>query len=98
MADPQLSADQGLAAWLEPAGDMGRSYPAFLEQHRGGPQRRADLGTVAAAEIRAHLTARRSGDRPLGARSIGQTLAAIRTFHAFLDRRCGVPAAQLALV
>ncbi len=112
MADPQLSADEALAAWLEHLaherrlapntleayGRIGRLYLAFLEQHRGGPQRLADLGTVTAAEVRAHLAERRSGDHPLAARSISQTLSAIRAFHGFLDRRCGTPAPQLALV
>jgi len=112
MAHPQLTADEALAAWLEHLaherrlsprtleayGHIGRLYLAFLQRHRGEPQRLADLGTVTPAELRAHLAERRSGDRPLNARSIGQTLSAIRTFHAFLDRRCGVPAPQLALV
>jgi len=112
MAHPQLTADEALAAWLEHLaherrlsprtleayGHIGRLYLAFLQRHRGEPQRLADLGTVTPAELRAHLAERRSGDRPLNARSIGQTLSAIRTFHAFLDRRCGVAAPQLALV
>ncbi|HEY0600575.1 tyrosine recombinase XerC [Brevundimonas sp.] len=112
MADPQLSADQGLAVWLEHLaherrlsprtleayGHIGRQYLAFLQRHRGETQRLADLGTVTPAELRAHLAGRRSGDKPLSARSTSQTLSAIRTFHAFLDRRCGVPAPQLALV
>ena len=37
-------------------------------------------------------------DHPLAARSISQTLSAIRAFHGFLDRRCATPAPQLALV
>lgn len=112
MAHPQLTAEQALAAWLEHLaherrlsprtleayGHIGRRYLAFLQTHRGGAQSLADLGTVAPAELRAHLAERRSGDHPLNARSISQTLSAIRTFHAFLDRRCGVPAPQLALV
>ncbi|GAA0640000.1 tyrosine recombinase XerC [Brevundimonas lenta] len=113
MADPQLTtASEALAAWLEHLaherrlsprtleayGHIGRLYLAFLERHRGEPQALADLGTVTAAELRAHLAERRSGDRPLNARSISQTLSAIRTFHAFLDRRCGIDTPQLALV
>ncbi len=107
-----LAADQALLAWLEHLaherrlsprtleayGHIGRLYVAFLERHRGGPQTLADLGAVTAAEVRAHLAERRSGDRPLNARSLSQTLAAIRGFHVFLDRRCGVAAPQLALV
>ncbi|MDO9077882.1 MAG: tyrosine recombinase XerC [Brevundimonas sp.] len=107
-----LSAGEALAAWLEHLaherrlapntleayGRISRLYLAFLERHRGGPQRLGDLGTVTAAEVRAHLAERRSGDHPLAARSISQTLSAIRAFHGFLDRRCGTPAPQLALV
>jgi integrase/recombinase XerC len=112
MADPDLTADQALAAWLEHLaherrlsprtleayGHIGRLYLAFLQRHRGEPQSLAELGTVTAAEVRAHLAERRSGGRPLNARSISQTLSAIRSFHAFLDRRCGIATPQLALV
>ena len=112
MAHPQLTADEALAAWLEHLaherrlsprtleayGHIGRQYLAFLQRHRGAAPSLADLGGVTPAELRAHLAERRSGDKPLNARSISQTLSAIRTFHAFLDRRCGVPAPQLALV
>lgn len=107
-----MTADQALAAWLEHLaherrlsprtleayGHIGRLYLAFLQTHRGGAQSLADLGTVTAAEVRAHLADRRSGDHPLAARSLSQTLSAIRGFHGFLDRRCGTPAPQLALV
>ncbi|HYC75397.1 tyrosine recombinase XerC [Brevundimonas sp.] len=88
---------------LEAYGHIARQYLAFLQRHRGETPDMAGLGSVTPAELRAHLAERRQGgargaDRPLNARSISQTLSAIRTFHAFLDRRCGVPAPQLALV
>lgn len=109
---PRPTADQALAAWLEHLaherrlsprtleayGHIARLYLTFLQAHRGGPQTTTDLGTVTAAEVRAHLAERRSGDRPLNARSLSQTLSGIRSFHAFLDRRLGVAAPQLALV
>lgn len=109
---PRLTASEAMTAWLEHLaherrlapntleayGRIGRLYLAFLERHRGGPQGLAELGTVTAAEVRAHLAERRSGDHPLAARSISQTLSAIRAFHGFLDRRCATPAPQLALV
>jgi integrase/recombinase XerC len=117
MADSQLTASDALTAWLEHLaherrlaantleayGRIGRGYLAFLERHRGEPQRLADLGTITAAEVRAHLAERRQGsqdrgDPPLAARSLSQTLSAIRAFHGFLDRRCATPAPQLALV
>lgn len=116
-APRRLGANEALSAWLEHLaherrlsprtleayGHIGRLYLAFLERHRGGSQGLGDLGTVTAAELRAHLAERRSGadsskNGPLNARSLSQTLSAIRTFHVFLDRRCGTPAPQLALV
>ncbi len=112
MAGSELTASEALSAWLEHLaherrlsprtleayGHIGRTYLAFLERHRGEAQALADLGTVSAAEMRAHLAERRSGDHPLNARSLSQTLSAIRTFHVFLDRRCDTPSPQLALV
>ena len=105
-------AQQALAAWLvhlsderrlsprtlEAYGHIVRLYLSFLEHHRGEALTTADLGSVTAAEVRAHMAQRRSGDHPLNARSLSQTLSAIRTFHVFLDRRCGVATPQLALV
>ncbi|RZJ00321.1 MAG: tyrosine recombinase XerC [Brevundimonas sp.] len=112
MADPQLTSGEALHAWLEHLaherrlsprtleayGHIARLYLAFLERHRGEALRLCNLGTVTAAEVRAHLAERRGGDRPLAARSINQTLSAIRAFHGWLDRRCGVATPQLALV
>ncbi|WP_296167130.1 tyrosine recombinase XerC [uncultured Brevundimonas sp.] len=114
-----MTAAEALSAWLEHLaherrlsprtleayGHIGPLYVAFLERHRGEALSLTDLGTVSAAEVRAHLAERRAGDgsdRPgrsgLAARSISQTLSAIRAFHGFLDRRCATPAPQLALV
>jgi integrase/recombinase XerC len=107
-----MTASEALAAWLEHLaherrlsprtleayGHIGRTWLSFLERHRGEPQHLSDLGTATAAEIRAHLAERRSGATPLAARSLSQTLSAIRTFHGFLDRRCDTPTPQLALV
>lgn len=73
-------------------------YLAFLEIHRGGSLALGDLGTVSAAELRAYLASRRSGARPLAARSLSQALSAIRTFHRFLDARLGTPNAAIVLV
>ena len=108
----QLTASDALRAWLdhlaherrlsprtlEAYGHIGRLYVAFLERHRGETLSLKDMGTITAAEVRAHMAERRSGDHPLAARSLSQSLSAIRGFHAFLDRRLDTPAPQLALV
>jgi integrase/recombinase XerC len=107
-----MTADEALFAWLEHLaherrlsprtleayGHIGRTWLAFLQAHRGEPQSMAALGTVTAAEVRAHLAVRRSGESPLNARSLSQTLSAIRGFHAFIDRRMGVATPQMGLV
>ncbi len=116
MTASEAPASESLAAWLEHLaherrlsprtleayGHIGRLYVAFLERHRGEALSLTDLGTVSAAEVRAHLAERRAGNGSdhsgLAARSISQTLSAIRAFHGFLDRRCATPAPQLALV
>ena len=108
-----LDADGALRAWLdhlaherrlsprtlEAYGHIGRLYLAFLQRHRGGDElRAADLTTITPAELRAHLAERRGGEAALSARSLAQTLAAIRGFHGFLDRRLDLPNPRLALV
>lgn len=107
-----MTADEALFAWLEHLaherrlsprtleayGHIGRTWLGFLQAHRGEPQSMAALGTVTAAEVRAHLAVRRSGENPLNARSLSQTLSAIRGFHAFIDRRMGVATPQMGLV
>ncbi len=112
MAGPELTASDALRAWLdhlaherrlsprtlEAYGHIGRLYVAFLERHRGETLSLKDMGTITAAEVRAHMAERRSGEHPLAARSLSQSLSAIRGFHAFLDRRLDTPAPQLTLV
>ena len=79
-------------------GDNVGAYLAFLQQHRGEALSREDLGGVEPSELRAYLAFRRSGDHPLSPRSLSQTLSSIRSFHRWLDRRCGVANDALALV
>jgi integrase/recombinase XerC len=73
-------------------------YLSFLERHLGGGLTLAGLGDLAAGDVRAFLAFRRSGDHPLSARSLSQTLSAVRSFHRFLDRRLGIACPGLALV
>jgi integrase/recombinase XerC len=79
-------------------GDNVSAYLAFLQQHRGEALSREDLGGVEPSELRAYLAFRRSGDHPLSPRSLSQALSSIRSFHRWLDRRCGVANDALALV
>jgi integrase/recombinase XerC len=106
------SANQALTDWLaylaqerrssprtvRAYGDCVGAYLSFLKQHRGGALSLEDMGGVEPSELRAYLAFRRSGDHPLSPRSVSQALSAIRTFHKWLDRRCGVVNAALALV
>ncbi|WP_296820381.1 site-specific integrase, partial [Brevundimonas sp.] len=107
-----MTGDEAVQAWmdwlaherrasprtLEAYGRIARGYVAFLSKHRGEPVTLTGLASVPAAEVRAHLAARRSGEKGLQARSLAQTLSAIRAFHRFLDRRLGAPTPQIALV
>ena len=107
-----MSAQQALQNWLIYLAQERRASPrtvtayadcvgrylAFLQRHRGEPPSMQDMGGIEPSELRAYLAFRRSGDHPLSPRSVSQALSAIRTFHRWLDRRCGVPNDALALV
>jgi integrase/recombinase XerC len=75
-----------------------RAYLAFLQRHHGQAIDLSALGAVTAADLRAYLASRRTGDHVLAARSLSQALSAIRAFHRFLDRRLSTPNAAIALV
>ena len=79
-------------------GDCLRPYLGFMAAHRETTLSALDLGDVSAAEIRAYLAHRRSGERPLSPRSLSQALSALRSFHRWLDRRHGISNPELALV
>jgi integrase/recombinase XerC len=107
-----LTADQALAAWIDFLREERRASPRtvrayrdcvlayvnFLRAHRGEEPGLAALGLVTAAELRAYLASRRSGERPLASRSMSQGLSAIRSFHRFLDRRLATPNSAIGLV
>jgi integrase/recombinase XerC len=113
MADSvNLKADDALAAFLsfmagerrasprtlEAYGHAGRSYLAFLQQHRGEAITLEALTRVTAGEMRAWLASRRTSDHPLSSRSLSQALSAVRSFHRFLDLRLDAPCAAITLV
>ena len=112
MAGALATASEALAAWLDHLaherrasprtvrayGDGVLAYLGFLERHRGESLSLAAMSDISAADIRAYLAHRRSGERPLSPRSVSQALSAIRTFHRFLDRRLDTPNASVPLV
>jgi integrase/recombinase XerC len=75
-----------------------RSYLSFLERHFGEAVDLTALGAVSAADLRAFLAFRRSGEHPLSARSLSQALSAVRAFHRFLDARLETPNTAVGLV
>lgn len=83
---------------LEAYGFAVARYLGFMTLHRGEALSLADLTTIQATEIRAWLARLRSGDTPLSPRSLAQALSAMRSFHAYLDRRLETPNPALALV
>jgi integrase/recombinase XerC len=66
------------------------AFLAFLASHRDDMAGAAALEGVTAADVRAFLAFRRSGARPLCAKSAAQSLSAVRAFFGFLDERLGL--------
>ncbi len=75
-----------------------RAFFAFLQTHLGEPPTLAMLADVSAADVRAYMAARRSGERPLSPRSLSRRLSAIRSFYRFADRRLAIANTGVALV
>ena len=74
------------------------SYLTFLDTHRGEEVGLSALGALQASDLRAFLAFRRAGERGLAARSLSQSLSAIRSFHGYLDRRLDTPNAAISQV
>jgi len=83
---------------LESYGAVIANFIAFMEGHRGETLTLAGCSELRAADFRAWLAFRRTGDSPLSARSLSHALSATRAFFRYLDRRLGVENAELALV
>jgi integrase/recombinase XerC len=75
--------------------DVGQ-FLRFLTGHLGGPPTIAALSEMRPADLRAFLARRRSDG--IGARSLGRTLAGVRSLIRFLERRDGVNAAPYRAV
>lgn len=78
--------------------DCLRPFLLFMTHHRGEALTLDALAGITAAEFRAYLAHRRTGDSPLSPRSLSQALSAIRSFFRWLDRRLNVSNPELALV
>lgn len=72
------------------------AFLGFLTGHLGGAPDLRALGGVLARDVRAYLAHRRT--EGLGDRSVMRALASIRSFYAWLERRCGIANAQIRLV
>ena len=77
-------------------GDDVERYLDFLTLHRGAAPDGAALAGLSAADLRAFLAARRG--EGLSSRSLARTLASVRAFHRFLERRCGIKNAAVMSV
>jgi len=77
--------------------DVG-AFLGFLTGHLGEPPTLEAFSRLEPMDLRAYLAHRRRGEQALADRSVARALAAIRSFLRFLERRCGVENARLALV
>ncbi|MDI7862477.1 tyrosine recombinase XerC [Rhizobiaceae bacterium n13] len=62
-----------------------RQFLAFLTGHLGGPAGLSDIHSLRPADLRAFLAARRRDG--MGARSLGRSLAGLRSFLRYLERK-----------
>jgi integrase/recombinase XerC len=92
-----LASEKRAAALTQRAyGDDVERYLDFMQAHRGEVIDADALANLSAADLRAHLALRRADG--LSPRSLARTLASIRAFHRFLERRCGIKNAAVMSV
>ena len=82
------SEKRAAALTVRAYGDDVERYLDFMQVHRGEMIDADALRSLSAADLRAHLAARRADG--LSPRSLARALASIRAFHRFLERRCGI--------
>lgn len=103
MADPALLAERKL--WLDGLANERRlsdltveayerdtrQFLFFLSGHAGGPAQLSDIEVLRPADLRAFLASRRKDGA--GARTLGRSLAGLRSFLRFLEKKGMVNAA-----
>lgn len=77
-------------------GDDVERWLDFLMRHQGAPPDAEALKGLTAGDLRAFLASRRG--EGLSARSLARTLASVRAFHRFLERRKSIANAALMQV
>ncbi len=90
------SEKRAAALTVRAYGDDVERYLDFLRLHDGAAADGARLKTLTAGDLRAFLAARRG--EGLSSRSVARTLASVRAFHRFLERRCGIANAAVMSV
>lgn len=94
LADERQLSEKTVSAY---AADISRFF-GFLTEHQGHGPTLPALAALAPRDFRAYLAYRRSGNAPLGSRSMARLLSALRTFYRFLDERYGVSNSALNLI
>lgn len=87
-------AEKTVAAY---GADISRFF-SFVTEHQGRAATLPVLAGLAPRDFRAYLAYRRSGDTPLGSKSMARLLSALRTFYRYLDELHGVSNSALNLI
>lgn len=90
------SEKRAAARTVRAYGDDVERWLDFLMRHLGGTPDTGALKALTAGDLRAFLASRRG--EGLSARSLARTLASVRAFHRFLERRKGIANAALMQV
>ena len=94
LADERQLSEKTVSAY---AADISRFF-TFLTEHTGHAPTLTALAGLAPRDFRAYLAHRRSGETPLGSKSIARLLSALRTFYRYLDERHGISNSALNLI
>ena len=94
LADERQLSEKTVSAY---GADISRFF-TFLTEHTGSAPTLPALAGLAPRDFRAYLAHRRSGETPLGSKSIARLLSALRTFYRYLDEQHDVSNSSLNLI